>query len=118
MIVSLCLSFVAERGFVALEFGEELLSVDALAMIEGSQTPIHLPAELGKPGNPNFVTILQESQRLADNFTGGVVAAGLHFVVNKLFQLGGEIDIHEGLPLWFWNRTYRTYPSLSVIGNG
>jgi hypothetical protein len=54
----------------------------------------HAPAQAFQ----TLTTIPQQTQRLANHFTGGPVKAGLHLGVDDPFQFGGKRYVHDSLP--------------------
>jgi hypothetical protein len=74
----------------ANELGHEWLALNALTPIERRQTFVDSPAKLS-----DLVVLFEEQQCLSNHFTGGVVAASLHLVLDEFFQLGSEVNVHR-----------------------
>lgn len=87
----------AAASGASVKFGADRGGIDTFSAVEGSEASVEFCLELGELGGPKPLVLLEEPERLPDDFTGGCVPPGLHFGGDECFQLGGQRDIHGSL---------------------
>jgi hypothetical protein len=60
--------------------------------------PVKARLHVGSKLLARLIAFLQESERLAHNFAGGLVQAALNLFVHESFELWRERDVHVNLP--------------------
>lgn len=58
------------------------------------ETGVDFAVEVGEEALALFVPIFHEAEGFADDFAGGVIAAGFDLAEDELFEGGGEVDVH------------------------
>lgn len=83
-------------AYQALEFSfdKNSIPIDAFSPTKGLETFADLISDNIFAEDEHPVALFHQLQRLANHFAGGIVAAGLHFCLNEMFEFGGEVDVH------------------------
>lgn len=109
--------FALQLLLFALQFRKELIAFDALTTPERVETLRDPLPKLLLAQFHQIVTLGQKSECLSDDLARRVVATALHFVLDKLLELCGQIHVHVVcfLPAGYLFDSLSAYPSLSMI---